>query len=234
MTQVKGGAKSFASTFPISLAVGVVSVIIVLFYQNYPQGISYSEVVDLITSGVKHQYFTDAIAFNEYLEGAFLALPEPGYPPVSFLDLCGSILTCMSYRNNLKSRKSWFESLVSCTLMQFGGTTLTGWLLGQTPSLIVSHSVFPALLISWFLTFFCPFDAFFIAMNSFAFRPVVFIIGVFSSISGGHAVTSWGVDKALSNAFHVNHVRISQSVLTCIACGTLSASGGGILCNVLR
>lgn len=44
----------------------------------------------------------------------------------SVLDLCGSIVSCINYRNNIKSDKSWIESLVACTLMQFGGTTLTG------------------------------------------------------------------------------------------------------------
>lgn len=234
MTRGKGGAKSYAATFPNTIAIGFVVLLIAVFFQLYPEGLTYSQVLDELSTAIKHKYVVEAIALNEYLEGAFLSLPRPGYPPISFLDLCGSILTCMAYRANLTSRKSWFESLVSCTLMQFGGTTLTGWLLGQTPSWIVSHSAFPALVISWWLTFFCPFDVFFMMLNSFVFRPVLFIIGVFSSISGGHAVTSWGVDKALNNAFHVNHVRISQSVLTCIACGTFSSSGGGILCNVFR
>jgi hypothetical protein len=44
----------------------------------------------------------------------------------SVLDLFGSILSCRHYRNNVKVDKSWIESLVACSLLQFGGTTLTG------------------------------------------------------------------------------------------------------------
>jgi hypothetical protein len=54
-------------------------------------------------------------------------------------------------------------------------------------------------------------------------------VGLGGSVSAGHAVTSWGMDKALFNAAHVNSKRISESVLTCILCGTLSACGGGLL-----
>lgn len=191
----------------------------------------FDEISDAIALGLKSSYTTDLVSVTEAMEGAVI-LVRSGFPPISVLDLCGSILSCLSYRRSITTQKSWFESLVSCTLMQFGGTTLTGWLLGQTPSWIVSHSAFPALLVAWWLTFFSPFDIYYKIIDKVPLS--LFFVGIFASISGGHAVTSWGVDKALSNTFHVNHIRISQSFLTCIACGTLSASGGGILADVLR
>ena len=190
-----------------------------------------NDIAAVISSGYKSKFKTDAVEFVEYMESAVL-LVRPGFPPISILDLCGSTLSCLSYRKMINSHKSWFESLVACTLMQFGGTTLTGWLLGQTPSWIVSHSAFPALLVAWWLTFFSPFDIYHKVITRVPL--CLFIVGLFASVSGGHAVTSWGVDKALNNAFHVNHVRISQSFLTCLACGTLSASGGGFLADALR
>ena len=55
----------------------------------------------------------------------------------------GSILACRQYRLNMLesgASRSWFEVLVSCTILQFGGTTLTGFLLGQTPSWIISKT----------------------------------------------------------------------------------------------
>ena len=211
-------------------AVGFVAIVI-LFRRVYPDGFQLYKIGNMIAEGLDHKYVVDAISFNEYMESAIIII-RSGFPPISFLDLCGSILSCFSYRKNLTSRKSWFESLLSCTLMQFGGTTLTGILLGQTPSWIVSHSAFPALMVAWWFTFFSPYDIFYNTLLRAPFS--LFFVGIFSSISGGHAVTSWGVDKALNNTFHVNHVRISQSVLTCIACGTLSASGGGLLCNIFR
>jgi len=113
-------------------------------------------------------------AFNEHLEGL-----APYY--ISILDLCGSLAVCRYYRNDLlKSEKSWFEVLVVCTMLQFGGTTIIGVLLGssliqspsnsfylhnysfigQTPSWILSKTAFPALFLAFWLTFCCPNDIF--------------------------------------------------------------------------
>lgn len=211
-------------------AIGFVAIVI-LFRRVYPEGFAHFNIGSKIAQGLDHKYIADAISFNEYMESAVILISS-GFPPISVLDLCGSILACFAYRKGITSTKSWFESLVSCTLMQFGGTTLTGLLLGQTPSWIVSHSAFPALLVAWWFTFFSPYDFFYSTLLRAPF--CLFFTGIFASISGGHAVTSWGVDKALNNTFHVNHIRISQSVLTCIACGTLSSSGGGLLCNIFR
>jgi uncharacterized membrane protein YeiH len=170
------------------------------------------------------------IQFNEFMEGYAFSLNKYT-PSISALDLAGSILSCKGYRQNIKSNKSWFESLVACTLMQFGGTTLTGLLLGQTPSWILSNTAFPALILAWWLTFFCPLDLYWKFLNK---TPgLLFFIGIWAAVSAGHAVTSWGFDKAAFNASHVNVLRISQSVLTCIGCGTLSGCGGGLLCDWL-
>jgi uncharacterized membrane protein YeiH len=116
--------------------------------------------------------------------------------------------------------------------MQFGGTPLTGLLLGQTPSWILSHSAFPALFVAWWLIFFCPMDIFFKVIDYST--SAVFLIGLVAAVSSGHAVTSWGVDKAAFNTFHVNYERISQSSFVCIGCGTLSGSGGGLIADALR
>jgi hypothetical protein len=165
-----------------------------------------------------------AIRFFETAESAVFYI---GPVPVSILDVFGSILSCMAYRNFLTERKLWAETLVSCTLLQFGGTTLTGVLLGQTPSWIMSHSAFPALLLVWWLIFFSPFDIFYRLLNSS--KLLITCIKFGAAISSGHAVTSWGADKALWNTFHVNSERIKASLLTCILCGTLSGCGGGML-----
>ena len=171
---------------------------------------------------------------NEYLESAFFSL---GSCPISLLDLCGSILVCMRYRSAAfeESRsRSWLEMLLSCCLMQFGGTTLTGLVLGQTPSWIVSHAAFPALLLAFYLTFYCPMDAYWRVLHSSPCRNLLLpVIKVLSSISSAHAVTSWGQDKALYNTFHVNAERIALSIFTCVFCGTLSGCGGGILTDCL-
>ena len=171
---------------------------------------------------------------NEYLEGAHFLI---GACPVSVLDLAGSVLVCMRYRLHAfqgGQSRSWLEMLLACCLMQFGGTTLTGMVLGQAPSWIVSHSAIPAMLLAFYLTFYCPADVYWCALQSaagrLAFLPAA---SVLSSISSAHAVTSWGQDKALFNTFHVNFERISQSVFVCILCGTLSGCGGGILADCM-
>ena len=179
--------------------------------------------------------FTLLLDLNEQLERAALPL---GPVPISVLDLCGSVLVCLRYRaatTGHSSPPSWLESLLSCTLMQFGGTTLTGFLLGQTPSWILSHSAFPALFLAWWCTFHFPGDIFHKTLNHTRIGKslVVPVVTIMSAVSSGHAVTSWGVDKALSNAFHTNPGRIAQSVLTCILAGTFSASGGGLLADCL-
>lgn len=194
---------------------------------------NYADITEFGLSLLHHDYVYRAIGYNQYLESAtFNGFSFLVIPPISILDLCGSILCCLSYRKNIKSQKSWFESLVSCTLMQFGGTTLTGLLLGQTPSWILSHSAFPALFAAWWLIFFCPMDIVFRVVDYST--STTFLIGLVAAISSGHAVTSWGVDKAAFNTFHVNYERISQSSFVCIGCGTLSGSGGGLIADALR
>jgi hypothetical protein len=151
---------------------------------------------------------------------------------VSLLDVFGSILVCLKYRESAETGvKFWLEVLVACTLLQFGGTTLTGLLLGQTPSWIISHTAFPALFIAWWLTFYSPNDIYYklIRKTGLFGKSVLFLVGIGASISSGHAATSWGMDKALFNTFHVNYARIASSFLTCMLSGTFAACGGGIL-----
>lgn len=169
---------------------------------------------------------------NEYLESATVVVPfVPYLPPISILDFFGSACVCRTYRRNVEGRKSWFEVLVACTLMQFGGTTITGFLLGQTPSWIMSKSAFPAMALAWWLTFYCPGDVFWKAIKNNSI--LLFVLGMFGAVSSAHAVSSWGVDKALFNAFHVNKEGISKAYMVCTLSGAFSASGGGILTDVL-
>lgn len=171
---------------------------------------------------------------NDALEGAFITIPVSDYlPDVSFLDLCGSLLCCAEYRNKMKAGRPWWHVLLGCTMLQFGGTTLTGVVLGQTPSWIVSQRAFPALFLAWWLTFFSPYDLYWCwTLRYTKFHAILF--GTFASISSSHATTSWGMDKALFNKFHLNADAIGMSTLTCLACGTLSACGGGLMSDMFQ
>lgn len=135
------------------------------------------------------------------------------------------------YRVGLKSEKSWFEAFVSCALLQYGGTTLTGLFLGELPPWLMTWPPFTGFLISWWLMFFCPFDLYW----KFAATPPVLAIYSFLGVfNNGHGVTSWGVDHALFNRFHVNPNEISFSYIGSILCGTLSCCGGTVLSDWLQ
>jgi uncharacterized membrane protein YeiH len=196
--------------------------------------LSKSVGVWLVFVGVLYHFFLFEEAsgvlsiMNENLEKMSFDL-LPFLPSFSFLDFCGSILCCVEYRRLQRVAKPWWHVLWACTMMQFGGTTITGLLLGQTPSWIVSQKAFPAMLLAWWLVFFSPFDYCWRLYHTN--RVFSWYFGFFSAISSAHATSSWGMDKALFNAFHVNSAAIRRSILTCLACGTFSACGGGILAD---
>ena len=189
------------------------------------------DIYEYLESAVFHIHIIP-YSISSKIFGLFGIILTQGYVafkvPVSILDFCGSIIVCQSHRIN-STKRPWFKSLVECTLMQFGGTTLTGLLLGQTPSWILSSNAFPALIVAWYLTYFCPYDIYYTFISGTIGTPILLIANIGAAISSGHAVTSWGLDKAAFNAFHKNSHKLSSSVLTCIGCGTLSACGGGLL-----
>ena len=90
------------------------------------------------------QVFLQVVSYFETLES--LSLPILSWNSgrnslnISVLDLCGSLLVCYRYKNDMKYKKSWFEAFIACTLMQFGGTTLTGLLLGKTRRYVLCYS----------------------------------------------------------------------------------------------
>lgn len=168
--------------------------------------------------------------WNEYLEYGSIAV-HPLLPAISILDFVGTSLVCYAYRKKIKGPKSTLECFISCVLGQYGGTTLTGYLLGQVPPWMMSWEPFTGFLIAWWLTFFCPGDFYYRRVLCDGFLLYAFdVVGVFNN---GHGVTSWGVEKALNNTFHANPKEIGQSYIVCIICGTFSACGGGFLAELL-
>lgn len=153
----------------------------------------------------------------------------------STADVCGSAMACYAYRVNTFEgrgkagrRKYVVESLVACVILQFGGTTLTGLALGQSPSWLTSHRAFPALLLCFALTFFAPLDLWFRVMHA-PYSPLRAVMQAGAWLATGHAVSSWGVDKALG----ADHTKANVSPLACLVSGTLSACGGGIIGDAL-
>lgn len=143
-------------------------------------------------------------------------------------DLFGSAMVCFGYRDTMAAQNGppryWLETLLVVTVLQFGGTTLTGLVLGQTPSWLSSHTAGGSLALMWWATFFCPRDAWHRLMSVNAFRACVLLGAWFST---AHAVTSWGLDKALG----ADHQRAQASLLVALLTGTLSGCGGGLIAN---
>ena len=173
------------------------------------------------------------IECNEFAESFVVPIRFPLLSfsiPISILDFIASLLVCFAYRSAIAAHThpiSWLETLVACTVNQFGGKTLTGLVLGQTPFWLLSPASFPALLFSWWLTFHSPFDIVWTTLKSNALFH--FLFGLGSCVYYGHAVSTGGVDKVLFYNAHSNGKKVADSILTCILCGIFSASGGNLL-----
>ncbi|CBN75128.1 expressed unknown protein [Ectocarpus siliculosus] len=188
----------------------------------------------LVVAGVA-VYVATAYAFwgifREYFDWTeSLAISfKDGLPRLSVLDLFGSILTCQAYRGMAKFPKHAVETLVACSLMQFGGTFLVGVLvLGQTPSWMHSFTAWPALAVAWWLTFFSPWDLW--HGRAMSNKACMFLAAFGRAVSASHAITSWGADKALTAHFE----KAKMSAICTILCGTLAGCGGGILADLLN
>ncbi|CAM9260817.1 unnamed protein product, partial [Scytosiphon promiscuus] len=187
----------------------------------------------LVIAGVA-MYVATAYAFWATFRSYFdwsesLAISfKDGLPRLSVLDLFGSILTCEAYRGMARFPKHAVETLVACSLMQFGGTLLVGVLvLGQTPSWMHSFTAWPALAVAWWLTFFCPRDLWHArAMRS---RVAVFVAAFGRAVSASHAITSWDKSMALTAQYEKATISVGCTIL----CGTLAGCGGGILADLL-
>ena len=144
------------------------------------------------------------------------------------IDLCGSIMCCLSYRHkNNYNKKSWLEIFAACAVLHFGGKTLTAIILGQTPYWMYSQIDFPMFVVAWWLTFFAPFDLFWKFCDEFPF--IEFVFKLFYAIEAGHAITIYGMDLAIWNSNPMIGYKIKNSSFMCLLCGTLSAYGGHFL-----
>jgi hypothetical protein len=165
---------------------------------------------------------------NSFLEHAKVKI---GVIPIGVLDFFGCVLACRKYRLSIKERKSVVESLISCSLMKYGGKALLGMLMGQKPSWILSNISSPALVLAYWLTYCCPGDVYwrYTAQN----RYIQWILQLGCVINVAHSITARGVDKAYMNLFHESGSGIGQISFTCIAAGVLSGAGSGLVVDWL-
>lgn len=144
----------------------------------------------------------------------------------SVCDFCGSFIVCRAYRKALGSHVPWVQSLAACCGGQFGGTTLVGLLLGQPASWVVSHNAARSLLLAWWLTFCCPYDAWNRFCEVAAHLVAALTMGAW--LSTGHAMTSWGADKAINAQHEVARTAVFATVIA----GAVGASGGTLLASI--
>lgn len=189
------------------------------------QGFFIIFIIILLWNILNHPgYINNFINFNESLQNANYNISSLS---LSFhvLDLFTSLHVCILYRSSIKSCKSWFESLIGCTLYHYGGGILVALLMGQPPAWILSNSSYSSFLLAWYLIFAFPLDLFWRTIGSF--KHLLFITGFVASISQGHAIHSWGID--ISYKFKKTKDSIFYNVLI----GTLNPSGGSIINDFL-
>jgi hypothetical protein len=153
--------------------------------------------------------------------------PTLGFGDVfNLLDFAISIVACYEFRvataSHRRARPA-LESLVACYILSFGGTTVTGVLLGQPPGWMVGNATFLSMLLAWTLVFHSPSDAAFRALRRVApLRRAFELLGV---VSSAHCNSTWGIEKVLS----AEHVEARRSVVLAVACGVASTCGGGVI-----
>lgn len=130
----------------------------------------------------------------------------------SFLDLFSSTMAMLEYRARVSEAKPWLESLVCCTMLQFGGTTMTGVLLGQTPSWLASAKAFPSLLLVWCLVLYAPGDFYYRALQ---WRVLALPVSVLGLCSAAHSGTSWGMDKVVRQSLGTGSCALSSGSSSC-------------------
>ena len=179
--------------------------------------------------------FEAAMAAMQWVEGFRVA-----FGLMSFLDFCGSTLTCYNYRCEAQRLTKagderlrmiyrtavgfYAQTMLKCNFMQFGGTTVTALILGQPASWLNSH-VWAAFIVAYWLVFCSPGDVWFkLLQHGWLLLP----IKAAATVSAAHALSSWGVDKALT----AEHPKIHKSVWGALVCGFASGSLGGMVAGV--
>ncbi|KAA0165744.1 hypothetical protein FNF31_01721 [Cafeteria roenbergensis] len=146
---------------------------------------------------------------------------------VQLTDLIGSARVAAWYRVNVRRPVSWHQSLLVVLIVHFGGTTMTGIMTGKSPSWVTSYESLLAVIVSWYLTFFCPFDLWWRVYNvPWVNRACV----VFESISLANGIGNLGVGKVLDHSRgHFAHPGTAPSPVLGWVCGIMSGCGGGVL-----
>ena len=167
-----------------------------------------------ITHFVEH-YAHD---YLEKLEHFLLCEEQSDAFLVNFLAACSM---CSFYRGRVSTVKTYLETFIACALLHFGGKSLTGVLLGQSPSWMNNSIEFPVFVIAWLVVYFSFGDIYWKTI----FKLPLFheFLELFHLIEYAHAITHAGVDEVLWNKL------IPKSAISSVLCGVLSGSGGPIL-----
>ncbi|KAH8061539.1 hypothetical protein JL722_4169 [Aureococcus anophagefferens] len=146
-----------------------------------------------------------ALESHSFLLPPIVARALPAWVRFSTLDFFGSVVCCADYRRGSRPRASRTRAAELDPEPQRAAEPAPRVLADvELPRRPVDHGV----------------------RNSFVLR-LFFATG--AALSSGHAITSWGQDKAL-NAFHV---QAQGAVFSALIAGAVGASGGGLLAALL-
>jgi hypothetical protein len=187
-------------------------------------------LVVLVYAYFRNLYLQDIVTFvierseDMQITGAFV------WQSLGILDFVGMTVCCLHYKEQLRKSKPWYYVLGACILMHLGGTSLTGFMLGQIPGWMLDNRVIPSVLLAWWLVFCFPSNTLYRVASWIPWGfDLLLIVDVLNST---HCTTTWGADKALLNEFHLNSSLLGTSSAACILAGTISNCGGFVLLHM--
>ena len=170
-----------------------------------------------------------ATEFARSLASVILSLPKVApFGVVNLTDVAISLMTCLNYRtaaaaSRYRRSEPGLVSLAACFIVAFGGTTVTGVLLGQPPSWLAGNTSAPSLLLGYALIYHAPRDAVYRALQHIV--PLRRVVEVLQVVSTANCISAWGVEKAV----HADHAAAQSSVGLALVAGVFSATGGGMI-----
>eukprot|EP01029_Cantina_marsupialis_P002976 TRINITY_DN128309_c1_g1_i1.p1 TRINITY_DN128309_c1_g1~~TRINITY_DN128309_c1_g1_i1.p1 ORF type:complete len:266 (+),score=50.98 TRINITY_DN128309_c1_g1_i1:123-920(+) len=148
---------------------------------------------------------------------------------ISIINLLIGFIVCGEYKRSLDSKRTWLESLISCFVLKFAGPSMMAWMFGQAPAWMCTDICFNAVFISWYLTFYCPFNLW---TKIYNLRIVQFGFKLFMCIAKAHLATNFSLKFILNHP--LIHEGIKGNWFPLIVGGLVSGCGSGIIASALN
>ncbi|ORZ31393.1 hypothetical protein BCR44DRAFT_1442226, partial [Catenaria anguillulae PL171] len=128
---------------------------------------------------------------------------------------------CTNLFNNMHPETSLLHTWVAVMVLSFGGTTMASMLLARTPSWLAQDDLLAVHTAVYLLFRFTPA----VHVANFAGLPFKIVCAIGDGIRRSLAITAFAVDTIQVRSAPP----LSNSIVACLICGTLSGCGGGIL-----